>query len=71
MIAISFGHRLIDVDYRSRLWELMREPAPQPLEQTLDFVHAHAELHQVPRRRGAVGVELLIRGPRYAVREFV
>ncbi len=49
----------------------MREPAPQRLEQTLDFVHARAYLHRVPRQRGAVGVELLIRGPRYAVREFV
>ncbi|MFZ0907423.1 MAG: hypothetical protein WAN71_26830 [Mycobacterium sp.] len=49
----------------------MREPPQQRLEQTLDFVHARAYLHQVPRRRGAAGVELLVRDARHAVCEFV
>jgi hypothetical protein len=46
----------------------MREPASQRLEQTLDFVDARAYLHQIPCRRGAVGVGLLIHGPRHAAR---
>jgi hypothetical protein len=54
-----------------RIGELMREPPPQRLEQTLDFVDARAYLHQVPRRRGAVVVGLLLPGSRHAVCELV
>jgi len=46
----------------------MWEPAPQRLEQMLHFVDARAYLQQIPRRRGAVFVGLLIWGARHAVR---
>jgi hypothetical protein len=46
----------------------MREPTLQRLEQPLDFVDARAYLHQIPRRRGAIAIGLLIDYPRHAVR---